>query len=167
MPRCGQFVKHSLKLCFFIVNKCILNQTHDYWLIFNTLHAAFPISVSMQMEIQQFQTTSNNFIRGNFEFELQALHLHMMTKILDPFLSFATTCTPSKAHNMLVLMLDSHFKCLDVVKAFVRGAKVMEIVAKYDIKSLMLLLVPFTSKMQVLLSLRMHWWLLMKIPFLA
>ncbi len=122
------------------VKKCILNQTHDYWFIFNIVHVAFPINVSMQMEIQQSKTTSSNFIKGDFESELQALHLHMMA-ILAPFLSFATTCIPSKAHNMLVLMLDLHFKCLNVVKTFVGWAKIMEMVAKYDITSLMSLAV--------------------------
>jgi hypothetical protein len=129
---------------FPIVKKCILNQTHSYWLIFNILHATFSISVSMQMEIQQSETTSNNFIKGDFEFELQALHLCMMAKmmaVLAPFLSFATTCTPSKAHNMLALMWDLCFKCLDVVKAFVGWAKVMEMVVEYVINSLMLLVV--------------------------
>jgi hypothetical protein len=38
---------------------------------------------------------------------------------LTPFLSFVTINIPSKAHNMLTLMLDPHFKCMDVVKAFV------------------------------------------------
>jgi hypothetical protein len=45
-----------------------------------------------------------------------------VTIILTPFLSFTTTYTPSKAHNMFALMLDPHFKCMDVVKAFVGRA---------------------------------------------
>jgi hypothetical protein len=40
----------------------------------------------------------------------------------------------------------------------------MEMVAKYDTKFLISLW-PFTSKIQVLLTLLMHWWLLMKIPY--
>jgi hypothetical protein len=46
----------------------------------------------------------------------------MMAKVMGvlvPFLSFATTYTSSKAHNMLALMLEPHFKCMDVVEAFV------------------------------------------------
>jgi hypothetical protein len=62
-------------------------------------------------------------------------------EILVFFLSFATTYTFNKAHNMLALMLDLHFKCLGVVKTFVGWEKIMEIVVKYDIKFLMLLLV--------------------------
>jgi hypothetical protein len=68
----------------------------------------------------------------------------MMAKVLValvPFLSFAFTYSVSKVHNMLVLMLDLHFKCLNVVKTFLRRAKVIQIVAKYDIMTLMPLLV--------------------------
>jgi len=57
------------------------------------------------------------------------MRLHMMAKvmaILVPFLSFATIYIPNKAHNMLALMLDPHFKCLDVVKTFVGWEKVMD-----------------------------------------
>jgi hypothetical protein len=42
---------------------------------------------------------------------------------------------------MLALMLDPHFKSLDVVKAFVGRAKVIQIVAKYDNTILLPLLV--------------------------
>jgi hypothetical protein len=66
---------------------------------------------------------------------------------LAPFLSFATTYTPTKAHNMFVLILDLHFKCMDVVKTVVGWAKVMEMVVEYDIKSFILFVVAsFTSK---------------------
>lgn len=61
--------------------------------------------------------------------------------VLVPFLSFETTYTLNKAHNMLTLMLDPHFKCLDVVKTFVGWEKVMEMVVEYDTKFKMLLLV--------------------------
>jgi hypothetical protein len=64
-----------------------------------------------------------------------------MTTILAPFLSFATTYIPSYTHNMFTLMLDLHCKCLDVVKNFVGWVKVMEMVAEYDTKSLMSLVV--------------------------
>ncbi len=47
----------------------------------------------------------------------------------------------SKAHNMLAFMLDPHFKSLDVVKVSFEQTNVLQIVAKYDIKTLMLLLV--------------------------
>jgi hypothetical protein len=46
-----------------------------------------------------------------------------MMVVLVPFLSFATTYTLNKAHNMFALMLDLHFKCLDVVKVLWGGKK--------------------------------------------
>ncbi len=61
--------------------------------------------------------------------------------VLDPFFTFASTYIITKAHNMLALMLNLHFKSLDVVKHFVKKAKVIQMVVKYDNKSLMPLLV--------------------------
>jgi hypothetical protein len=42
---------------------------------------------------------------------------------------------------MLALMLDSHFKSRDVVKVFVGWAKMIQIMVKYDSKTLLPLLV--------------------------
>jgi len=66
--------------------------------------------------------------------------------ILTPFFAFSSTYITTKAHNMLTLMLDLHFKSLDVVKGFVGREKVIQMVAKYDNKSLMPLLVATISK---------------------
>jgi hypothetical protein len=60
---------------------------------------------------------------------------------LAPFLAFASNYNASKAHNMLALMLDPHFKSFDVVKTFVGREKVIQMVAKYNSKTLLPLLV--------------------------
>jgi hypothetical protein len=60
--------------------------------------------------------------------------------VLVPFLAFKSSYNASKAHNMLALMLDSHFKFIDVVKAFVRWAKMIQIIVEYDSKTLLPLL---------------------------
>jgi hypothetical protein len=89
-------------------------------------------------------------VKGDFDSELQALRMRIMGEImaiLTPFFAFASTYITTKAHNMLALMLDLHFKSLDVVKGFVGKAKVIQIVVKYDNKSLMPLLVA-TFKIQ-------------------
>ncbi len=68
----------------------------------------------------------------------------MMEKVqvfLVPFLAFASTFSASKVHNMLVLILDPHFKSLDAMKVVVRRAKVIQMVVEYDTKTLMPLLV--------------------------
>jgi hypothetical protein len=67
--------------------------------------------------------------------------------ILTPFFAFASTYVTTKSHNMLALMLDLHFKSLNVVKGFVGRAKIIQMVARYDNKSLVPLLVA-TFKIQ-------------------
>jgi hypothetical protein len=67
----------------------------------------------------------------------------MMAKVqvfLVPFLAFASTFSFSKAHNMLVLILDPHFKSFDVMKVVVGRAKMIQMVVEYDTKTLMPLL---------------------------
>jgi hypothetical protein len=53
------------------------------------------------------------------------------------FLAFASTFNVSKAHNMLVLILDQHFKSLDAMKVVVGRAKLIQMVVEYDTKTLM------------------------------
>jgi hypothetical protein len=68
-------------------------------------------------------------VKVDFEFELGALWVCMMAKIqvvLVPFMAFTSSCNVIKVHNMLALVLDPHFKSLDVVKMFVGQAKVIQ-----------------------------------------
>jgi hypothetical protein len=82
-------------------------------------------------------------VREDFDSKLLAFQMRMMGQImaiLTPFFAFASTYVTTKAHNMFALMFDLHFKCLDVVKGFVGRAKVIQMVVKYDSKSLKSLL---------------------------
>jgi hypothetical protein len=64
--------------------------------------------------------------------------------VLAPFLAFSFADSSNEAHNMLALILKPWYKFLDVVKALVGRAKIIHMVAKYDSKALMpLLLVVF------------------------
>ncbi len=93
-----------------IVKQCIFNQIRSYWLISNALNDVFSISVYMQNEIQHFETTSSNFVKGDFEFKLQTFCMHVMGEILvilAPFLTFASTYNSNKVQNMLALLLNS------------------------------------------------------------
>ncbi len=58
---------------FPIVNQYIKNQTWGYWLVFDALSVTFSMSVCLQSEIEQFEINPTNFVKGNFDFELQAL----------------------------------------------------------------------------------------------
>jgi hypothetical protein len=60
---------------------------------------------------------------------------------LASFLAFTSSENASKAHNMLALILDLWFKPLNVVKAFVGWAKMIQIAVEYDNKILLPLLV--------------------------
>jgi hypothetical protein len=57
------------------------------------------------------------------------------------FLALASTYNASKAHNMLTLMVDLCFKSLDIMKTFVGREKMIQMVAKYDNKTLLPLMV--------------------------
>ncbi len=126
-----------------VVKQCILNQTQGYWLLFNALNVAVFIHVFVHNHMEQSNITSFNFVKGDFEFELGALHIHMMVEvntILAPFLAFASTYIVVKAHNMFALMLDPQFKSLDILKTFFGKAKVIHMVVEYDTKSFVPLL---------------------------
>jgi hypothetical protein len=56
------------------------------------------------------------------------------------FLAFASTYNVGNVHNVLMLMFDLHFESFDVMKTFVKWAKIIQMVAKYDNKTLMPLL---------------------------
>jgi len=69
--------------------------------------------------MDQYEITSFNFVKGDFEFELGALHIHMMEEIkviFTPFLEFASIYNVIKAHNMFAFMLNLWFKILRCFK---------------------------------------------------
>jgi len=83
-------------------------------------------------------------VKGDFESKLEALWVCMMVEVqatLAPFLTFASTYNVNKVHNMLALMLDPHFKSLDVVKTVFGWEKMIHMVVEYDNKALLPLLV--------------------------
>ncbi len=61
--------------------------------------------------------------------------------VLAPFVTFTYSYNVNKAHNMLTLMLDPCFKSLEVVKAFVGWANLIQIMVEYVSKTLLPLLV--------------------------
>jgi hypothetical protein len=60
----------------------------------------------MKNEIEQCETISMNFLKGDFESKLGALQVHMIMElmaILIPVLSFTYTYSVSNVQNMLAL----------------------------------------------------------------
>jgi hypothetical protein len=83
-------------------------------------------------------------VKKNFESEFQAFCICKMGEVLvvlAAFIAFSYAYSSSKVHNTLALMLDSQFKSLDVVKAPIGRAKLIHMVAKYDRKASMSLLI--------------------------
>jgi len=124
--------KMVVKIMFTIVKQYMFNQTQQYWLLFGATNATLSISLCMQNEIEQYDITPRNIVKGDCEYELVILRMHMMIEVqvvLGPFLFFAYTYNDTKVHNILALLFNSYFKSLDVVKTFVGWAKVIQMVA--------------------------------------
>jgi hypothetical protein len=101
-----------------IVKLCVLNQNAGYWLLLNALHSAFTLCITRKTNVAKAQTLNQPLIHGDFDSKLQDFKSRTMTQvinILSPFLAFASTCDPAKVHNMLVIMLDLHFKNMKVI----------------------------------------------------
>jgi hypothetical protein len=90
--------------------------------------------------MEQYEIISFNFVKGHFECELGVLEIKA---ILAPLLAFTSIYDDTKVCNMLALILDPRFKSLDVLKTFIENAIVIQMMAKYDNKNLMPLLVIF------------------------
>jgi glucokinase len=60
----------------------------------------------------------------------------MMTEVINiisPFLAFASTYNQAKAHNMLAIMLNLHFKNMKVINDFAGHAHIILNVIEYDV----------------------------------
>jgi hypothetical protein len=61
-----------------------------------------------------------------------------VTCILHPFLNFMNSYSASKAHNMLALMLDLHFKDFSLVGDYVDHTSAIQIACAYDVHFILL-----------------------------
>jgi len=103
------------------VRQCILNQTRGYWLLSDALAATLAISVEFGAHIDHLSNMNPPLQHGDFDAELGILRGKMSLEamlVMGPFLSFTHTFISEKAHNMIVLMIDPHFKGLECVIAY-------------------------------------------------
>jgi hypothetical protein len=87
---------------FLVANQCIFIQTRGYWLLSNDLNVALLFKVCLQNQIEQYEITPFNFVKGDFESKSGALQVHMMVEvqiILAPFLAFTSFYNVSKVNN--------------------------------------------------------------------
>jgi hypothetical protein len=64
-----------------------------------------------------------------------------VVQVLDPFLPFMLSFQPHKAHNMLAMVLNPHYKGFELVILYVGKEMALQIVDEYDKKVLFPLLV--------------------------
>ncbi len=124
---------------FFVVKQSIFPyQTQGYWLFFGVVNATISISVckiwfnNMKLPLQ--------FCEGGFWIWLGGIASACdgrSSGYIGLILAFTFFYNASKVHNMLALMLDPCFKSLNVVKAFIRKTKMIQIVVEYDNKILL------------------------------
>ncbi len=75
---------------------------------------------------------------------LQEFKLRMIGQVFNasgPFVAFSQSYITTKAHNMLAIMLDPHFKNMKVTWDFVGDSLALQVVAEYDVKIVYPLLV--------------------------
>lgn len=60
-----------------------------------------------------------------------------VTCVLHPFLGFMNSYNASKAHNMSALILDLHFKDLNLVGDYIDHTSTIEIACAYDVHFLL------------------------------
>jgi hypothetical protein len=57
-----------------------------------------------------------------------------VTKVITHFLDFLKSFDAKEAHNMMVIMLDPHFKALSIVEGLVGCRNAIKLASKYDAK---------------------------------
>ncbi|KAJ7552447.1 hypothetical protein O6H91_06G055400 [Diphasiastrum complanatum] len=127
-----------------VVKRCVLNQTRGYWLLSDALVAALKLCMQMGQASYIIHNSMVADCNGDFDAELELLNAHMkneMVGVLEPFLSCLVSFSARKAHNILALMLDPHFKGLSLVRDYVGRDAAIQIVGEYDVKVLIPLLV--------------------------
>jgi hypothetical protein len=131
-----------------VVSQCVVNQTRGYWLLSNTIAGALKLIVQMEAEQLAQSSVEPPLECGEFDSELKILYGRMARQVADvlrPFLSFARKFEEGSAHNMICLMLDLHFKGLEVIVDYVGCGVAKEVVDEYNGKVLVPLLVKATQ----------------------
>ncbi len=94
-----------------------MNQSRGHWLLLDAL--TITIAFTLSMEITLLPLFGGPKIFDTFESEILVLHRNMrleVIKVIKPFLQFLTAFDGRQVHNMMVIMLDPHFKSLHIVE---------------------------------------------------
>jgi hypothetical protein len=126
-----------------VVEKCIMNQTRGFWLLSDALVSAMSISVKLQAKSNRCEAAVPPLQVGDFDSELEILYGRISkagVQVLKPFLDFTGKFNRDKSHNMMAIMLDPRYKGLQSISKFVGPQLTKAIVAQYDKKVLLPLL---------------------------
>lgn len=118
----------------------MINQCRGYWVLSDALANAISLSYRLESERRELEARVRNAPCDDFDAKLLLLSVRMrgqVVKVLNPFLSFMNRYIPSKAHNMLSLMFDSHHKELSLVGSYVGRVSATHIAAEYNSKLLL------------------------------
>ncbi len=119
------------------MSTCVINQCCGYWLLLNALTFAIKLYVNLFNERLKFQKKIDAIKEMDVHMKVKQLNVNMqrqVTIVLRPFLDFMYSFNPSKAHNMVILMLDPQFKDLSLMVDYVGHFSTIKIAIAYDIK---------------------------------
>lgn len=91
----------------------------------------------MEQQVHAMEAHFQPLIYNDFDSELQCMKLRLMgqvIKVLAPFLAFAEVYSPSKAHNVMAMMLDPCHKTMKVISEYIGDFQASSIVEEYDKK---------------------------------
>jgi hypothetical protein len=119
----------------------VLHQSKGHWLLSNALTIAITLIVNMEPKLLQLSSPSK--VSDPFEVEILLLHRNMqleVIKVINPFLDFLRSIDARQVHNMIIIMLDTHFKALRIVESLVGCKNAIQLTFEYDAKVVILLL---------------------------
>ena len=117
--------------------------------VIGCLAAALAISVELGAHIDHLNNMNPSLQHDDFDAEHEILRGKISLEamlVMRPFLLFTQTFILEKAHNMIVLMVDPHFKGSECVIVYRGIEKAREIVREYDEK----VLIPYLVKVRCL-----------------
>jgi hypothetical protein len=126
-----------------VVEKCIMNQTRGFWLLSDALVSAMSISLKLQAKNNRREVAVPPLHVGDFDSQLEILYGCISkagVQVLKPFLDFTGKFNRDKSYNMMAIMLDPRYKGLQSISKFVGPQLTKAIVAQYDKKVLLPLL---------------------------
>ncbi len=91
----------------------------------------------MKFKVVKIQALIQPLISNDFESKLIELKLGInsqLINVLTPFLAFFGSYINTKAHNMLVIILDPCFKNMKFIQNYMGNIIVADVVVEYDVK---------------------------------